>query len=308
MNRPKTGAIPSIPQEIVDEILGHLSTDPGSRLSLQACTLVSKSWVPSCRQHLFHTILFTPENIARWVKTFPVPEESPAHLVRDLRLLIGARNSVPETFFGYIPWFKNTEGVSILQDAGSHALWIPSFRGLPQSVTSLTIKADRIFLRQIQNIIMWLPNLDDLVFSGSFVAVERGALLGIGTNLRGRFGGRLRLTGEYSSASLVNVLLEIPTGLHFTEVQIHTTCESLLSTVRLTEACAKTLVKLSYMVDLHGEYHPFSRFWRNTDTDAISRHRWPRALCAVLRLFQNAKPPRSALLGRLGRRGPTLDP
>ena len=44
------------PTEIIDidEILDHLSesTDPDSTLSLKACALISKLWVPSCRRYL----------------------------------------------------------------------------------------------------------------------------------------------------------------------------------------------------------------------------------------------------------------
>jgi len=41
-------------------------------------------------------------------------------------------------------------------------------------------------------------------------------------------------------------------------VEIHGTYECLLSTVRLAESCVNTLVKLSYMVSLHGKSHRFS--------------------------------------------------
>jgi hypothetical protein len=61
------------------------------------------------------------------------------------------------------------------------------------------------------------------------------------------------------------MLLEVPTGLHFTELHIRGTHESFLPTVRLAEACCKTLVKLSYTVSIHGKSPLFSwlgRFWR----------------------------------------------
>ena len=98
-----------------------------------------------------------------------------------------------------------------------------------------------------------LPNLDELLLSGPLDAIERRGLPGIGTVLRGRFGGKLLLTEGHADEGVINMLLEIPSGLRFTEVQIHCTHECLLPVVRLAEACNKTLVKLSYSVILHCE-------------------------------------------------------
>jgi len=57
----------------------------------------------------------------------------------------------------------------------------------------------------------------------------------------------------------MNMLLEIPTGLRFTEVEIRCFYECFSSAVRLVEACAKTLVKLSHTVVFDCKSHPFSR-------------------------------------------------
>ena len=93
-----------------------------------------------------------------------------------------------------------------------------------------------------------LPNLDDLSLSGSRISVREGVLPEIGTPQRGRFGGRLLLSGGYASEDVMGTLLEIPCGLRFTEVENSSTRSSLLSAVRLAEACSKTLVKLSQTV------------------------------------------------------------
>ena len=99
-----------------------------------------------------------------------------------------------------------------------------------------------------------LPNLDDLSLSGSLVTVDRNTLPGTGTALRGRFGGRLRLDNGHAIADVINMLLEVPTGLHFTEVEILGKYECLSLTVRLAEACGKSLVYLTYVVNIHGKY------------------------------------------------------
>lgn len=238
--------VPIIPREIIDEILGHLTADSDFR-SLRSCALASKSWVQLCRRRIFHTTRFTWRNIDRWLKVFPVPEESPAHYVRDLRLSTGGDRCVPDKFFEYTPWFTNVERVYFLGLGTLQPLRVAWFWRLPQSVTSLTIDTGEATLMQIRDLMAHLPNLDTLSLSGTLVTADRRVLSGIGTELRGRFGGQLRLLDGYADEDVMNMLLEVPTGLRFTEVQIRGWYfERLRSTVRLAEACCKTLVKLSF--------------------------------------------------------------
>ena len=200
--------------------------------------------------------------MARWLETFPVPEESPAHYVRDIRFSTGVYDDVPEKFFEHIPWFTNVERVTFLEDRTFRTLWVAPFWRLPQSATSLTIGPHMSTgLVQIRDIMAQLPNLDDLSMSGSLFA-DRRTLLGIGTVLKGRFGGHLQLLRGCACGDILGMLLEIPTGLHFTEVEIGGWEECLFSTVRLAEACAETLVRLSYTIDFHRKSNHFSCSWR----------------------------------------------
>ena len=227
---------PRIPQEIIDEILDHLAAS-SDLSSLRSCALASKSWVPSCRRHLFHTVHFTPGATYGWSKLFRVPEESPAQYVKDLRVSTGGSDHL---FFKYTLWFTNVERMSLLGDGG----WTPTRWRLPQSITSLTMKTDTSDLVQVRNIMTQLPNLDNLSLSGVLVPVDRTKLVRIGTTLKGRFSGRLQLNEGYAGPDALNMLLEIPTGLRFAEVDICGMHGCLLSTVRLAEACRTTLVKL----------------------------------------------------------------
>ena len=240
-----------LPQDIIDEILDYLAT--GSDLgSLRSCALVSRSWVPSCRRHLFHVVHFTPVNIDRWLKTFPVPEDSPAHHVRDLRFSIGGDVGAHKRFSEYTPRFTNVDSITLLGYGGFQQLWILPFGRLPQSVTSLTVDTDGFTPSQVQGVMAQLPNLNDLSISGHLIIVDAEDILqGRGAVLRGRFGGRLRFSGHHTCLGVVDMLLEVPTGLHFTEMSIFTPHDCLLHTVRLAEACGKTLVKLTYTVSSH---------------------------------------------------------
>jgi len=271
--KTKTVAMPTIPHDIVDEILGHLRVATDSDISeflpvstlllfrthilspLHACALVSKSWTQLCRRHLFHTVIFASRDMDKWSKTFPVPEESPAHRVRDLRVWIG-ESPVPEEFFEYTPWFRNVEKVSLLGYG-----WVQPYRRclfwrLPQSTTSLTIDTNVITLVQVWDVLMQLPNLDDLSLSGSLAPADMEVLPGVGKTMRGNFGGRLLLRGGYACENIINILLGVQSGLHFTEVQVDCTRDCLPSVVRLAEACDKTLMKLSHTVVSHCKSHP----------------------------------------------------
>ena len=249
--RTETVTAPRLPRDIIDEILDHLAAD-SDLISLRSCALISKLWVPSCRRHLFHTIHFTPGATFRWSRTFRVPEESPAHFVRDLRVSTAASDHL---FSGYTPWFTNVERMTLLGDGQ----WTPTRWRLPQSINSLTMWTDASNLVQVRDIMAQLPNLVDLELSGALAPVDRTTLVGIGTDLRGTFGGQLRLFEGYAGKDIVDMLLEVPTGLHFTEVEVRGMGKCLLPTVRLAEACCETLVRLSYTVTSYCRSHPFSK-------------------------------------------------
>jgi len=264
----KTVVVPRIPQDVIDEILDQLATYSDLE-SLRACSLVSKSWVSSCRPHLFHTAFFNSESVPGWLKTFPSPEESPARHVRHLRIQIGGLRFVPKTFFGCIPWFTNAEKIFLLgpEPGDMPQVQIPSPWSPSQSVTSLTIETDMFTLKEIRDFMAALPNLDDLSLSGYLGMDEIGTSLAGGTGL----GGKLVLRNvRHATMSVMGMLLEAPTGLRFTEVEIHSTRGCLLSVIRLVEACCKTLVKLSYTVSFPGKFHYFS--WSSWWQCAKYRH------------------------------------
>ena len=256
----KEAIIPRIPQDIIDEILDHhAAADRFFRFrSLRSCALVSRSWVQSCRRHLFRTVVFNCWAVNRWLKAFPVPGESPANHVRELTVDIGGDECVPEGFFEYTSLFTNTKCVRLRGFGGVPPLRDPSLWGLSRSVTSLTVFTDAVTLVQIRDIMAQLPDLDDLRLSGYPTAVDKDMLSGIGTTLKGRFGGRLVLAERYVDEDVTNMLLEIPTRLHFTEVIISGLHGCFPSTVRLAEACGKTLVDLWYEAHIYGKSYPFS--------------------------------------------------
>jgi hypothetical protein len=73
---------PYLPPEILNHIVDLLHGEPNA---LKQCCLVSKSWVPPTRKHLFASITFdSTKDIELWKKTFPDPSNSPAYYTHTL--------------------------------------------------------------------------------------------------------------------------------------------------------------------------------------------------------------------------------
>src|SRR5579872_4193956 len=71
-----------LPPETLDYIVDFLHDDLEG---LEQCCLVSQSWVPRARKHLFSVIQFeTPEDVEAWKAAFPNPSNSLAHYTRTL--------------------------------------------------------------------------------------------------------------------------------------------------------------------------------------------------------------------------------
>lgn len=160
---------------------------------------------------------------------------------------------MPLAFFEYIPWFSNAEEITLSGNGGFSRMWIPPIVRLSQSVTTLTVDTDDVTLAQLRDVVSQLPNLDNLSLWGTLLWADRSASPGVGTSLRGRFRGQLRLLKGCAYTGVTDMLLQVPTGLHFTGIEVRCRYESLLSTVRLAEACGKSLVKLAYLVSTYGK-------------------------------------------------------
>ena len=72
-----------LPSEILDLIVDHLYD---GLITLKKCCVVSKSWIPRTRNHLFADIKLNDakSHIELWKKAFPDPSNSPAHHTRSL--------------------------------------------------------------------------------------------------------------------------------------------------------------------------------------------------------------------------------
>jgi len=73
-----------LPPEIHDYIVDHLHDEPEA---LKQCCLVSKSWIPRSRKHLFANIVFyTRRHPRAWKEAFPDLSRSPVHYTHTLAI------------------------------------------------------------------------------------------------------------------------------------------------------------------------------------------------------------------------------
>lgn len=118
-----------LPQEISDYVVDLLH---GESKPLRNCCLVSKSWVPRARKHLFGEVAFRSlGDLKAWKESFPDPVNSPAYYTHSLfitctRVISAA--AVEES--GWIRAFHNVVRLSVWDGMRD-----PRFCFLPQFLT-----------------------------------------------------------------------------------------------------------------------------------------------------------------------------
>lgn len=103
--------MPTPPPEISDLIVDLLRYECEA---LKQCCLVSRSWVPSTRKHLFAKITFRDfPDFVRWRDTFPDPTNSPAYLSRALSF--GSMQAVEYAVAEGMCWTRAFRNVVLLE-------------------------------------------------------------------------------------------------------------------------------------------------------------------------------------------------
>src|SRR5258708_5038416 len=73
---------PRLPAETLDHIVDFLHD---TKHALRNCCLVSKSWIPRTRKHLFANVrIGSVKNLQSWKETFPDPSTSPGGYAESL--------------------------------------------------------------------------------------------------------------------------------------------------------------------------------------------------------------------------------
>ena len=256
----------SLPPEILDLIVDHLHDKP---TALKACCLVSKSWIPRTRRHLFTCVTFTPvlHPLVLWMKMFPDPSNSPAHYARSLIIhrlptIIGtdadvascARtfHNVVHVYFKFLTW-------------KDHEAPLVPFYGFSHTVRSLNLIHSSF---EVFDLICSFPFLEDLALID--FRPGSGTIGWSAPSTSPKFTGSLELRSRGGIHLAIRRLLDFPDGLHFAEITASCFDGDFDSMVDLVSRCSDTLEYLSIYcfspgefppVELHGRTIPYRYSW-----------------------------------------------
>ena len=256
----------NLPAELLDHIVDLLHDTEDT---LRDCCLVSKSWIPRTRKHLFAEISFhSEENLQSWKKAFPDPSTSPACYTKALSVnclrVVTAADAEPG---GWITSFSRVVhlGVGTLGFLlGCAAPFLP-FHGFSPAVKSLYVNFTILSSSQTFDLIRSFPLLEDLtVITYHKVSTDdggnsNGVLTAVRPSSSPVFTGFLDLSLRGAMKPIVDRLLSLPGGIHFRKLTLKWFHETdPLSTMALVEGCSHTLESLHWSYHLFGtpSQHP----------------------------------------------------
>jgi hypothetical protein len=250
-----------LPAELLDHIVDLLYN---SKNTLKCCCLVSKSWIPRARKHLFADIKFSsPEDLQLWKTTFTDPSTSPACYTRVL-LIKCPLMVVPANEEGWISTFTRVEHLQVDAHETENSDWSPNslvpFHGFSPIIKSLClVDAFRVVPSpQVFDLIYSFPLLEDLSVTGRYISTDDGSdeqQTRVQPPIPPPFTGSLELDLYSGMDFVASRLLSLPCGLYFRK--LHLTLrkqEDSLSITVLVEKCHPTLESLEVRCDLAGAF------------------------------------------------------
>ena len=242
---------PSLPPEILDCVIDLLHDEPET---LKQCCLVSRSWVPRTRRHLFADVKFrSASDLESWKKAFPDTAKSPAYHAHTL--FVGCPWLVTASDAEEGGWIRAFFGVASLHvDGGTRYLRAPEvslapFYQFSPSLKSLLVGPFVFPYPQVFDIILSFPLLEDLILTGyDRSSVKGGDPNGPRAVIPSRsppLTGLLGLHIQGGAENTVRQLLELPNGLHFRKLVLSWACrEDVWWITELVERCCHTLESL----------------------------------------------------------------
>ena len=248
---------PYLPPETFDYIIDLLHDKPEA---LRECCLVSKSWLPRARKHIFADIKFhSVDNLESWKETFPDPSSSPAYHAHTL--FIGCPQAVAEADAeedGWILGFSRVERLIVnctWTSFNTREISLIPFHKFSPSLKSLRVTS--LFLPHLQvfHLISSLPLLEDLTLIGHDMSAMDGRL-SVVTSTSPVFTGTLELFLYQGMINTARRLLNLPNGLHFRTLNLSWHDEEDLHwIVALVVACSDTLEYIDITCELDGALH-----------------------------------------------------
>ena len=243
---------PRLPPEILDHIVDLLHDTEDA---LKNCCLVSKSWIPRTRKHLFANISFTTkEGLQTWRETFPEPSNSPACYTETL--FVGCLQDVTATDAEAGGWIRGFSRVVYLK-LGTHWGLSPSvtfvpFYGFSPTIKSLHVNYVGFRSSQVFNLILSFPLLEDLAvttYYEPFIDDSKDSD-GLSTTIQPSSSPMLTGSLELFLSGLMEPvtrrLLSLQSGIHFRDLTLTWRFGvELVEVMRLVERCSHTLESLT---------------------------------------------------------------
>jgi len=240
----------NLPGEILDYIVDFLHD---SQTELRNCCLVSKSWVPRTRRHLFADVRFDPTGtwLQSWKKMFPDASISPAHYTTDLTIACPeVLTDADEEVGGWIGGFSRVIHLSVvgLSLLNGHPVTLAALQGVSPVMKTLLMGSINIQSSQLFDLILSFPLLENLnIFNCNDVPTDKNdSPGGIPPAVQPPpMTGSLNLSQGGGMGSIARWLLSLPGGAHFRRLNLECRREGDLSLViALVEECSRTLESL----------------------------------------------------------------
>ena len=249
---------PLLPTEILDQVVDHLHDEEPA---LRNCCLVSKSWIPRTRTHLFADIkLQTQRKLESWKETFPDPSTSPAHHARTLSISCSRNITAADAGAGsWISSFSrvvrlvvNSQGLFPSMQLGS----LTPFHGF-SPIKSLHVDVYAV-PSHIFDLILSFPLFEDLTIRTHSKMFNDGdgsyrPPTTVRPSISPAFSGSLELSMVGGMRPIALWLLSLPGGVHFRELSLTwAEEEDIALTMAFMERCAPTVESLDITCNSRG--------------------------------------------------------
>jgi len=247
---------PYLLPEILDCVVDLLHDEPEA---LKTCCLVSKSWVPRTRRHLFADIkLRSVSDLRAWKKVFPDTVSSPAHRVRSLS--VGCPEFAVAADAEEGGWTQPFSGVTSLDvDNGTSVLKTspaPLIYKFISTLKSLRMSPILLPCPHLFDLIHSSPLLEDLTLTGQNKSLGNDenpdcpqAIVPLSSP---PLTGTLSLSISGGMGDFVRRLLDLPNGLHFRRLAFSWDRNDLRWVAALVEVCSHALEFL-YVACISGD-------------------------------------------------------
>ena len=232
---------PRFPSELLDSIVDHLHD---TRRALERCCLVSRSWVPRTRKHLFANVTFhAATGLQSWKNAFPNPSTSPARYTKNLVIRCPEEITAADAEeHGWIPAFSRVVHFDLEVHEGPEASLTP-FHGFSPVLKSLHVSYITLSSSRVLDLLHSFPLLEDFAVTAWDTPLIENADRQP-TIVQPPLTGTLRLGALEGMSPIISQLLSPLGGLRFRKLELSLHREEDISSISALVGCCLTLESL----------------------------------------------------------------